>query len=758
MSEFVLTVDVPLGPFEGAPITVYAAKGKSARLHSGETCSSLRTDNVLALTVPLDSVAIGRMCRQCAEWGTWARPDTALGIFLASLTGLGLLYELNSHGAGEADEEWTEQEVEETAALLSLGEWPSEDDEDDERFAVFEAARSLRDSIFAQWSRAAESLHRALHGVTMYPWLEDWARERLESKAEHVEMLRKQAAQLVRTEALVVVSAVSQSPEPDFPADDPAFCVLGDVARVKSLLQRLWRRWQNAVSDGWVGPGEHAFLAYDLTEALGNRRKGRDDLLARAKALISAWVNEAEARVDNDENQPGELVLVNVPSDDGERERPADFRDELSQWELGVIASYTVKADWGGRAMLLRVPRVIATRLLEGRSGLSCSPCADSDIERTRASLTTREPAEPLLPGVLDDTPVSERRPVTVAHLRTLRATRGFVDQPYVVFSAESGVEILSLTVIENRCADGWRGVLIAGASDLPASLMDPWRQKINACSDLAADQAEAGRRQVSDHPGFGHRLGVAAGEEVLASLLSSPRTGDAERDRALRCLAMVRSVDDLRDLDDGRDRTSSAIPRKVWYAVLAAEHVDLAPFRPEDAIERWERGIGVPLGVLADVQVYTTNADPAVAGKGHSPYCGHIRDRAITSDYDRIALADLLARDDFDWCGKCGGYAVRRFTDVQLDYYRSAHRLYEIHQRLHGNQSWSEHRLPDVSTITSELEDLRRWQPGAAKSYWRRGAAWRWRDLVTDLQRRAKQLSDAYRDEQPTGEVIRLR
>jgi hypothetical protein len=39
-----LTPDIPLGPFEGAPITAHAATGKTARLHARRDCSYLRTN------------------------------------------------------------------------------------------------------------------------------------------------------------------------------------------------------------------------------------------------------------------------------------------------------------------------------------------------------------------------------------------------------------------------------------------------------------------------------------------------------------------------------------------------------------------------------------------------------------------------------------------------------------------------------------------------------------------------------------------
>jgi len=69
VAEPVLTADIPLGPFEGMPIRVYAGKGKNARLHANDTCSSLRISDVRTFTAPLDAATVGRMCVACARGG-----------------------------------------------------------------------------------------------------------------------------------------------------------------------------------------------------------------------------------------------------------------------------------------------------------------------------------------------------------------------------------------------------------------------------------------------------------------------------------------------------------------------------------------------------------------------------------------------------------------------------------------------------------------------------------------------------------------
>lgn len=118
MREGGLAPDVPLGPFEGVPITAYAAEGKTARLHAQRDCSYLRAEQVRRLNVALNAVTIKRMCSQCARWGRWARPGTALGMFLQVFFGYGLVEELDSYTEADPDDDVTEQEL--VAAAMAL--------------------------------------------------------------------------------------------------------------------------------------------------------------------------------------------------------------------------------------------------------------------------------------------------------------------------------------------------------------------------------------------------------------------------------------------------------------------------------------------------------------------------------------------------------------------------------------------------------------------------------------------------------------
>lgn len=734
MPDFALPADIPLGPFEGTLVNVHTAKGKSARVHADRSCSALRTKDVRSLTLPLNAETIGRMCRQCAAWRRWARPGTALDIFLQAVAGTGLCYELDIYST-PVDEEWTEEEVRRAVLVLREGDYPPEESENEDLWPEFGEARSTREAVFHQWASAAESLHRALTTINQYPWLGPWAQPKLAQKIEYVEALRETAARFCRREALVAAAAVFQLPDPEFPADDPAFSVLGDAATVRSRLHRLWRRWQESVASDWLLPEHHSLLVYDLERGIERKRKKRDAALSRGEELVAEWTAQAQARADVQPNLADQPVLARVPKGETHEGRHhGDFDASVTRWDLAVLATYTVEADWGRRTMLLRVPAVISERLLSGGSALDCEP-GDSGLP---ASSATREAEGSLTPGILDDTPVAERRPITTAHLRALRAADGpAAEQLAIVFAAENGVEVLPVSVIEKRCAAGWRGVFIAAASDLPASVITPWTQRIAEKDDAAPERLWTRRHRSPRDPHFALHLGVATGEAWLQADLSAPYHTPGERDRALRCLALTRNVDDLRVLDDSIDYRTHTIPVAVWNALLAADGLDLQPFQQEDENEFQGGGIGAPLGVLADVQIYTSDSDPTTMGKGHSPYCSHSRRAGVTKYYDLLTAADLLENEDFDWCSQCGGYAPRRLTDLQLDYYRAAHRLQSIAQRLRDVHLRLD--AQELAAMKSELDELREWRP-ADETAWRGVAARRWRHIVRDLTTRAQE------------------
>lgn len=722
--------DVPLGLFEGSLITVHSARSKAANLHVDRQCGQLRTSDVRTVDVRLEATTLRRLCSGCAAWGVGGRPTTGLGMFLRALGGTGLLYQLQSYTEPDEDECWTDEEVRDAAVLLRAAQnLDGDDDEEAEGGASVRDAREdaehLWGLIFSHWRGAGRSLYRAQAVLAHFPWLEEWAKPSLTAKTRYLETLRAQAARFANPEELVVAAAATTLRTPELPCAAPAFAVLGANSRVSAALVDLWRRWQNAAGRPWEGPKARAYLSYEIVRGIRSNRKGYDAARAEAARLIESWEERARAAAKSADRAPTRRLTAHVPeaSDISPRHDGRDFLEGLDAWTLGVLVTWTVDADWRNRVLTLEVPDLVAERLLGPASDLPCCP-VDGAADLPECDRGPGSQPGTVRPGIFDDTPVFDRRPVTHDHIRALRTLAPGADQLYLVFSASGGAEVLPIDTIERRLAKGWLGVLIAGARDLPASVIG-LEEPGSSAGPEACDAQRPGPGQRVHDPHFGASLGLAeGGRQTLRQTY-----GTEDRDLNLRLLALARGAHDLRSLDTDRP---GGLPVAVWHGLLTENHLDFAPFRPPSS-DRWRSGSGLPLGPLAAVQFYTTNANPLIEGKGHSPLCRHAHERAVVASDDLLNVADLMARTDFDWCSKCGGYALRRLTDSQLSYYRAAHRLHGIKRWLDGK---SEVPDTDTSTMITHLEELAAWQP-VDEEQWCGSDSWQWQDIIRELRRK---------------------
>jgi hypothetical protein len=774
-----LTPDIPLGPFEGALIPVYTA-GKAARLHARPDCPRLQADHASEVKVPLEAASIKRMCAECARRGGWAPPGTALGMYLENFSGYGLADQLDSYSGPDPDDPVSDKEIADAAALLRCGEYPASEgtgdageEADEDQWDAFRAARELRESrVVPEWCSAADSLMDAAGKVARYPWLGPWAGKRLDLKSTYAEVLRRQAAQLLNPGAMVAACGAHRMPVPELPVDDPALAVLGSDSDVHRALRSLWREWHLQVSHGWLIPREYDFLAYKLGERLGNKRKGRDQLDERARELLDGWADAAVAAMGHEE-QADQLVVASIPVADKERDgRRPPLIKQLTKWELGVLIMFTVAADWRTRTFLLQVPQAIAERMLAADSAMSWVRCmGDPDNQMANADLLAVSGEARLaeaghsafLPGILDDTPVSQRRAVTLSEVRALREALDERRQLFVVCSVANGVEILPLALVEQRCKTGWSGVLVAEAGDLPSSLFAPQlsAHTANSADDENGDDPASvwdDRNLPCEHPEFGEHLGGAAGERKLRWMHS--RRDDARLlERDFRIYTLARGVHDLRTLDYESDPRIPAVSGNVWLALLLVrDHLSLQPFWPRGTEDAWNSGLGLPLAVLADLQVYTTNADPRIAGKGHSPFCQHVRDRGVRRDDFLLTLEEIMRRSDLDWCSNCGGYAIRRLNDEQISYYRAAHRLLDIDQALTRELDGRASQQADLTDTGAAFDQISQWLHGDHER-WQEGDTWRVQDVMRELKDKADRLARYRRDGWPdSGSVVQLK
>lgn len=211
------------------------------------------------------------------------------------------------------------------------------------------------------------------------------------------------------------------------------------------------------------------------------------------------------------------------------------------------------------------------------------------------------------------------------------------------MLGADTGVEVVALSILEQRCAAGWRGVILAGASDLPDILFE---------SHLLAEREDTSESASVWTPdaynphdeAFGRSLSVAEGERVLVRMCE----GHRDTGHALRSLTLARSVADLRDLDiagyDDRGCPRSPFKWAVWHGLLAMEQLDLDPFESSSGPGR-PPGSALPLGVLASVQAYTTDAAGRFQDRAHSPDCTHRRpQRWVGRHYEMVPLRSCWA------------------------------------------------------------------------------------------------------------------
>ncbi|MER5878470.1 hypothetical protein ABT119_21450 [Streptomyces sp. NPDC001910] len=727
-----LTPEVPLGPFEASPIRVWSAPGKAAKLHATERCSRLRAGRVTSSELPLRAV-VERMCPQCAMYGPWARPGTGVGLFLSALTGLGLLHELGSYS--EADEDTlTDDEVKQAAVLLlqapqSDGQDPDEEEEEDD-WRARRGAQQARESVVGQWRSAAASLHRCHRLLALFPWLKSWADASVRLKADHVALLQQQAGQLLSREALTAAARVAATGTPNLPAEDPVFALLGAPPTVAKELTSLWRRWSRRAAGSWDHPREHGHLAYDLVHGMSSRRKGWQAALERAQELVAVWALAASGAAGEAEER---TLVVRLPREglDDPLGRDEVFLGRLSEWELGVLACWATEADWEELTVTLRVPEPVAASLLSRPSELSCLTPGQAV---SASDAAPQVPVEGVGPGVFDDAPVSERRAVTAGDLRALRTISREADQLYLVLSVEAGPEVLSLSVLEARVARGGRYVIVAAAGDLPDALIGARREEVTVDAVADDDPVWMPRIHQSGHPDFGRSLGTAEGERLVMRLAR----GHSRPDAALRCLLLARGMADLRDLGDRHDASGERrdpVPFPVWDGLLAMEQLDLQPFRPAGDDGARRSGSGLPLGVLASVQLYTTDAAGQFEGRAHSPGCQHRdRDRGLSRYYDLVLVEQMLTAERFDPCSKCGGYATRRLSTTQVAYYRAAHQVHDLAQQVR----WVLGHLGLGTDTASLLAELRERNTASLPDDWfdGDGGARQWGHFIRSLLR----------------------
>ncbi|MFE9246648.1 Shedu anti-phage system protein SduA domain-containing protein [Nocardiopsis sp. NPDC006938] len=508
--------------------------------------------------------------------------------------------------------------------------------------------------------------------------------------AAETEERRQSFVSLVRETDLLEVAAAFLLPSPELPTDHSGFDAMEESV-VRSALEDLRDSWERRVRIHPGGLSEEAFarsLEVYVPDSANDAARHAfqefvNERIARARAVVEQYTSASPR-----------WVLLTLPR---------HWRHPTGWW-TGTIATYSKASDWGRRAALLLAPELVVRRLAEEAQEhgityeeLDQDPASDAtDLLSALLSCAPPEPVHFLAPGVLDDVPVHERRSLTAEDAALLRTTEALPEQVYVVLSATHGVEILLPTVIEERCRNGWSGVLLAGASDLPEALAAP---VVERALTARADR-EAWSRDHTDEA-----LGRQDGEAWFNRFGADSRQELRFRNRLL---ILARTVPDLRDLGTMADTFHES---RLGHGLLSGRRLDLDPFHPlgRPLFERGgplvrNPGLGLPLAHLAGVQIYSTDMRQDLERMGHAPGCQHAPSR-FGHEFSLMSAEEFMGIFSRRWCSVCGGYAVRYLDDGQLTYYRLAHGLHRLWMEVNG---WADRldRLPEEE-VRNTLTEL---------------------------------------------------
>ncbi|MEV7288715.1 hypothetical protein AB0O01_29920 [Streptomyces sp. NPDC093252] len=355
---------VPLGPFEGTRFPGFTTATGTGRIHAVEDCPLLRkASEVRAIDFALDMAAAERLC---SNWSCrWELPGGRWSVFLDTLSALSLQ---RLHEDDKQKQLPTEEEVAEAAAVLSQGEYPADEDDAD-AWERHEAARACRANLVSLWRDTQSRLVAAEKGLTECPWLRPWAEEWTAAHVLLVERQRLLVARFCDPRALAEAAAVPSLPQPVL-TPETAFGIFGPDAA--SVLLRTWRAWCTDAQWG-AKPLVEAVLSAQLAfhEAVGRRRKGRDEAEQSLERLTEAWAEQArEAAAMASVGKPWSLIGVEIRPT-GPYTHGAGTHKVLTDWESAVLAVYQVAVDWRRSTAALWVPQGIGEQLLaeEGAMG-----------------------------------------------------------------------------------------------------------------------------------------------------------------------------------------------------------------------------------------------------------------------------------------------------------------------------------------------------------------------------------------------------
>lgn len=235
----------------------------------------------------------------------------------------------------------------------------------------------------------------------------------------------------------------------------------------------------------------------------------------------------------------------------------------------------------------------------------------------------------------------------------------------------------------------------------------------------------------------------------------------------AVAAVRRLAAIGDLRTVDLAAEASCHGLRHAfLLHALLArGDCMSLEAFRN-----------GVPLGQLAAVPVYTSDALGQSTAKAHGPGCQHHRE--LRGDDGLLTLDEWIGRlgEPGSSCGscvcsRCGGFAMRRLGMVELRYWGAVHEVDEARTVIEEYEQyscpvsrlgrWSQYR--DVSDALPILADVRavldRYEDEPVLSEYVKDLRIRYEDLVRrarlGLQRppdRTPTVARSIKDGAPSG------
>lgn len=187
--------------------------------------------------------------------------------------------------------------------------------------------------------------------------------------------------------------------------------------------------------------------------------------------------------------------------------------------------------------------------------------------------------------------------------------------------------------------------------------------------------------------------------------------------------IAVAWGIGDLRHLPANSGEFNAYVD---WQVVSAAVLTDLSidMFRPDDMTSlkyrdwHWDGVSGLPLGPLADLQVYGSNLNGYWQGMSHTLGCQHRgrrREDRFTGEDQMMPMWQYVQTSRDNRCSKCGGRSVRRPAAFQLTYYADMEALGDTLKAVsiaaHGERDRIFHGLKDeeraeVTATLKRIED----------------------------------------------------